>query len=92
MNVTYLVCDTNTVQNLEQSTTKALPVVCVVDFREAKQRAFALPLCWCLFLNPMACDGEVAVSITSLPCITGNIYCPANILTLRKTDLDEKLQ
>ena len=85
----YLVCDTNPIKNFEQGTAEALPVVRIVDFRETEEGTFALPLCRCLLFNPMACNSEVTISITCLPCIACNIYCSANSLALYMLSLDE---
>ena len=82
-------CDTNPIQNFKQSTAKALPVVCIVDFGETEECTFALPLRRHLLFDPVACDSKVAVSITSLPSIASDIYCPADSITLRRTRLDK---
>jgi len=78
----YLVCDANSVQYFEQSTTKTLPVMCVVDFGKPEESAFALPLRRTILLNPMTCNGKITISITGLPRITGDVYGSANSSTL----------
>lgn len=88
----YLVRDTNTIKNLKQSTTEALPVVCIIDFGKTKECTFALPLWGYRLFNPMTCDRKVTISITSLPRITCNIYCPANSLTLHINQQTRSIQ
>lgn len=71
-------CDTNTIKDFEQSATKTLACVGIVDLSESKQRTLEFPLRGNLLFDPMSCDGEVTVSIFGLPCITGGIDSTLN--------------
>jgi len=76
------VCDANLVQYFEQSTTKTLPIMGIVDLGEPKKGTFALPLHRIILLDPMARNGKITISVTGLPRITGNVYGSANGITL----------
>ena len=78
-------CNTDAVQDFEQSTTQALSVMCIVDFGEPEECAFTFPLRGCLFFYPMACDSKIAISVTGLPRITSNIDRPDDSITLHIT-------
>jgi hypothetical protein len=79
------VCNTDSVQDFEQSTTQALSVVCIVDFGEPEESTFTFPSRECLFFYPMACDSKIAISVTGLPRITSNIDRPEDSVTLHIT-------
>jgi hypothetical protein len=68
--LTYLVCNAHPIEDLEESLTKPLAAVRIIDTREAEQGTLELPLCRCSFLNPMPCDSKIAIGIACLPGVT----------------------
>lgn len=61
---------------------QAFTVVSVAEMGEAKEATLELPLCRCRFLNPMASDSEVSVSVASLPCVAGETNFASDRWTL----------
>lgn len=78
----YLVRDADTVQHLKQCTTKMFSIVRIIEFGESEERTLTFPCRGIVFLDPMTCHGKITISITSLPCITGNVDGPTNSVTL----------
>jgi hypothetical protein len=56
-----------------------------VHVSEAKQGTLQHPFVQLSFLDPVACDSEVAVGIRSLPCIASEVNFAANTLALAET-------
>lgn len=78
----YLVRDADTVQHLKQCTTKMFSIVRIIEFGESEECTLTFPRRGIVFLDPMTCHGKITISITSLPCITGNVDGPTNSVTL----------
>ena len=66
---TYLRHNIKTTTNLEQCLSKVSAIMRCVHLGKAKQRVLYSPLPRCMFLNPVAGNGEVHASVVSLPCI-----------------------
>ena len=77
-----LVCNTYAIQYFKQSTAKAFSIVRIVNFGETKKCALTFPLSGAVFLNPVASDGKIAISVASLPRVTCDVYHAANGITL----------
>jgi succinate dehydrogenase/fumarate reductase cytochrome b subunit len=76
------VCNNYAIQYFKQSITKAFFVVHIVNFGATKKCTLTFPLSGAVFLNPVASDGKIAISVASLPCITCDVYHAANGITL----------
>lgn len=89
VNLTYLVRDTNTIEDLKQSTPETLACVGIIDLSESEQRTFEFPLRSSLLFDPVSCDSKVTISIFGLPCITGSIDGALDSGTLHRSILVE---
>src|ERR1700720_555915 len=80
----YLMCNSEPFNNLEESTTQSFTIVCIVESCETQQCALDLPSSCTRFFYPVTCDGEICISIGSLPCITGQTDLSLHNATLHK--------
>src|ERR1700733_5899762 len=57
-------------------------MVCIVEFRKAKDRILQHPGRWSRLLNPMSSDGKEAVNSGCLPCIACEVDFTTDIFAL----------
>ena len=74
----------NPIDNFEERLTKALTVVSIAESCEAQKAVLELPLRGWWFLNPMAGNSKVTISIAGLPSITRQVNFASNCWTLDK--------
>lgn len=55
----------------------------IVDLYKPEKGSLGCPYGGCVFFNPVPSDGEVAICVTCLPCITGDINGATDGATLR---------
>lgn len=83
--MTNFVRNTHTVKNFEEGTSETYTIMCIVDFREAKEGTLAFPHCRHGFFDPMTSNGKITVGVAGLPCVTGDIYGATNSITLQRS-------
>lgn len=82
-------CYTDPINNFKQGLTQPLTIVSITELREAKKGILELPLGRCCFVNPMTGNCEIAVYISCLPGITGQVDFPSDRQTLDSVSLCE---
>lgn len=79
---TYLVSDAIPLGNIVQHSAQPCTIVGSIHLGEAQDGPAQPPISWGDFFNPMACNGEVRITITCLPGITGERDLPRNPIAL----------
>jgi hypothetical protein len=72
--VTYLVLNSNPLDNFEESTAKTTTIVGGVHLGEAEEGTLVLPVVWRYFFVPVASYAEICVLVLCLPRITREGY------------------
>ena len=80
-------CYTNPINDFKQGLTQLLTIVSIAELCEAKKAILELPLGWCCFVNPMTGNCKIAVYVSCLPGITGQVDFPSDCQTLDSISL-----
>lgn len=83
LEVTNLMGNPHTIDNLEQCLAQSSPTVRIIKQRKTNYRTLKFPYANRQLLDPVSSDGEVGLNICRLPCITCQIDSARYSLTLQ---------